>query len=223
MALLNVKYVISASTDLYFDVAGSSPSDQAAAAPSSGTPTSNKSVDVDGVRFDVAVNSVTPLPRYYLAPTITGVSTTPRLLPATAPAFSASDASIIHDVSSLRDNALVEGLTGIRDYDAEGELRVSYTGDLIDVRVPPSDRMRFVVLNERYHRDWTAHANGSQIPIHPTNAVMMGLEVPAGVTDIELRFVPFSSREAAWWLRLAACIGFGVALFGLRHLEGKRH
>ncbi len=223
MALLNVKYVISASTDLYFDVVGSSPSDQAAAAPSSGTPTSNKSVDVDGVRFDVAVNSVTPLPRYYLAPTITGVSTTPRLLPATAPASSASDASIIHDVSSLRDNALVEGLTGIRDYDAEGELRVSYTGDLIDVRVPPSDRMRFVVLNERYHRDWTAHANGSQIPIHPTNAVMMGLEVPAGVADIELRFVPFSSREAAWWLRLAACIGFGVALFGLRHLEGKRH
>jgi hypothetical protein len=223
MALLNVKYVIAASTDLYFNVAGSTSPGQGSAATNPGTATSKKSADVDGVRFDVAINSVTPLPRYYLAPAVTGVSATPRLLPAGAPASSTSDAPIIHDVSKLRDDALVEGLTGTREYDTRGGLRVSYAGDLIDVRVSPSDRMRFVVLNERYHPDWRAYARGNQIPVHPTNAVMMGFEVPAGLTDIELRFVPFSSSETAWWLRLAACIGFGVALLGLWHLEGKRH
>jgi hypothetical protein len=213
MALLNVKYIISASTDLYFDVAG-----QSAPNPGSTATSSEKSANVDGVRFDVAVNSMTPLPRYYLAPAITGVSATPRLAAANAPAPSTSDAAIIHDVSGLRDNALVEGLSGIKEYDAQGDLRVSYSGDLIDVRVSPSNRTRFVVLNERYHPDWRAYANGSEIPVHPTNAVMMGFEVPAGVTNIEFRFVPFSSRDAAWWLRFAAIIGFGLALASLRHL-----
>ena len=213
MALLNVKYIVSASTDLYFNVAG-----QSSPTPGSTATISENIADVDGVRFDVRVNSMTPLPRYYMAPAITGVSATPRLAPANTPASSTSDSTTIHDVSRLRDNALVEGLTGTREYDAQGDLRVSYTGDLIDVRVSPSNRTRFVVLNERYHPDWRAYANGSEIPVHPTNAVMMGFEVPVGVTNIEFRFVPFSSRDAAWWLRFAAIIGFGLALASLRHL-----
>jgi uncharacterized membrane protein YfhO len=68
-----------------------------------------------------------------------------------------------------------------------------------------------VVINERYHPKWRARAQTQDIPIFPTNAVMMGVRIPANLDRIELRFEPFFSTRAAHMLRLLAVLIFLAA------------
>jgi hypothetical protein len=77
---------------------------------------------------------------------------------------------------------------------------------MIDIRVMPSTSNRFVVINERHHPDWRARAQAEDIPIYPTNIVMMGIPIPANVDRVELRFEPFSSTRAAYVLRLPSVL-----------------
>jgi uncharacterized membrane protein YfhO len=83
---------------------------------------------------------------------------------------------------------------------------------VIDVRVTPSTVDRFVVLNERYHPNWRARAQAEDIPIFPTNAVMMGVRIPPRLDHIQLRFEPFSSTRVAHLLMLLAALFFLAAL-----------
>ena len=83
---------------------------------------------------------------------------------------------------------------------------------MIDVRVTPANRERFLVINERYHPNWRARAQAEDIPIYPTNIVMMGIRIPANVDRIELRFEPFSSTWAAYVLMLLAVLIFLAAI-----------
>jgi uncharacterized membrane protein YfhO len=83
---------------------------------------------------------------------------------------------------------------------------------VIDIRLTPSSRDRFVVINERYHPNWHARAQTQDIPIFPTNAVMMGARIPANLDRIQLRFEPFSSTRAAHMLMLLAVLIFLAAM-----------
>jgi uncharacterized membrane protein YfhO len=57
-----------------------------------------------------------------------------------------------------------------------------------------------------------ARAHTAQdIPIFPTNAVMMGVRIPANLDRIELRFEPFFSTRAAHMLMLLAVLIFVAA------------
>lgn len=81
------------------------------------------------------------------------------------------------------------------------------------------------MINERYHPDWRARFDGEQTPVFPTNAVMLGIRIPAGRGRIELRFEPFSSTSPAHMLMLLAVLMFlaAVAAFWLaeRHAFGR--
>lgn len=104
-----------------------------------------------------------------------------------------------------------------RTFSTEGELRVDYQGDRVDVEVTSAPVARFLVLNERYDRRWKAIANGMPLEVYPSNGYMRGVEIPPGVSRIELRYVPFlhTPLSAAIWL---FALGFGVLVwFALRH------
>jgi hypothetical protein len=96
---------------------------------------------------------------------------------------------------------------------------------MIDIRVMPSTSNRFVVINERHHPDWRARAQAEDIPIYPTNIVMMGIPIPANVDRVELRFEPFSSTRAAYVLRLLAVVIFfatiGAYCLVQRHMRSQ--
>src|SRR5262249_17510810 len=96
-----------------------------------------------------------------------------------------------------------------------GSLEVAYQGDVINVRVSPSTRERFLVVNERYHPNWRARAGVRDIAIYPTNIVMMGLRIPANVDRVQLRFEPFSSTLSAYGLMLLAILIFFTGICAL--------
>jgi hypothetical protein len=215
LALLNVKYLVDLTPDLYFNTA----SDNSEKA----TPTAiqGEVVNMDGISFGL-VSSVAPLPRHFLVEKVTGVLDTPRLqgeaLEARAhPASESQDgagasANVQEKIVQLTSHSLAEDFRGTETFDTSGSLNVAYHGDVIDVRVTPSARERFLVLNERYHPKWRARVQAEDIPIFPTNVVMMGIRIPPNVDRVELRFEPFSSTATAHMVMLLAVVTFLAAI-----------
>jgi hypothetical protein len=127
-------------------------------------------------------------------------------------------------IDQLTSHSLAEDFRGTEIFDASGPLDVAYHDDVIDIRIIPSSRDRFVVIDERYHPNWRARTQTQDIPIFPTNAVMMGVRIPASLDRIELRFEPFFSTRAAHMLMslavlifLAATGAFWLAQRHVRH------
>ena len=220
LSLLNVKYLVFVTPDLYFDAASKHANQLAVTLRAAGIPT--KVVSIDGISFGLIANPATPLPRHFLVEKVTGVSDAPRLEGdalearpqlATESQNGAASDPVREQVSRLTSHSLAEDFRGTEAFDASGSLIVNYRADMIDIRVSPSTNDRFVVINERYHPDWRARAQTKHIPISPTNIVMMGVRIPANVDHVELRFEPFSSTRAAYVLMLLAVVIF-LAIIG---------
>lgn len=96
-----------------------------------------------------------------------------------------------------------------RTFSTEGELRVTYQGDRVEVEVTASSAARFLVLNEQYDERWQATAAGSPLKVSRSNGYMRGVEIPPSVTRIELRFVPFLRTPLSAVVLLLA-LGLGV-------------
>jgi hypothetical protein len=215
LALLNVKYIIVLTPDLYFDVPSTGAAHPGNILTLDGFPQAGEIAAVDGVTFGVIRNPMEPLPRHFLVGTVTGVAEEPQLItragdrpPEGKPA--------INDVGRLRRHSLAENFPGTKTFDTSGTLGVTYRGDRIDVRVSASDKERFLVINERYHPKWRAYIGRSEIAVLPTNAVMMGVEIPSGVEEVQLRFMPFSARGTSKLLSLLAVAALLASIAGLR-------
>jgi hypothetical protein len=223
LALLNVKYLVDLTPDLYFNTA----SDNSEKA----TPTAiqGEVVNVDGISFALITNPVAPLQRHFMVERVTGVQEIPRLQgdaleagahPAAQTQDGAATSALVRErVGGLTQHSLAEEFSGTETFDATGSLDVTYQGDMIVVGVTPANRERFLVINERYHPNWRARAQAEDIPIYPTNVVMMGIRIPANVDRIELRFEPFSSTRAAYVLMLLALLMLFAAMGIFRAAE----
>jgi hypothetical protein len=220
MSLLNVKYLIALTPSLYFNTA-SEESDRST--PSVGGPADRSEiVNIGGVSFGLMRVSLPPLPRHFLVQNITGVREAPRVQGATLeararPAIDSQNAegasaSVREKIDKLTSHSLVENFGGVQLFDASGSLEVIYSDDFIDARVTPSTRDRFLVINERYDPNWRAYAAGEELPVFPTNAVMMGVRIPASLYHIQLRFEPFSSTRVAHMLMFLAVLIFLAAI-----------
>jgi len=220
LSLLNVKYLVFVAPDLYFNTASKDVDKLTATLRGAAVPA--EIVNLEGVSFGLLTNPHAPLPRHFLVEKVTGVRDIPRLqndaleagarAAAQTQAEAATSADLRESVGGLTSHSLAEEFSGTQTFDASGPLIVTYRGDMIVVRVTPSNQERFVVINERYHPNWRARAEAEDIPIFPTNAVMMGIRIPANLDRIQLRFEPFSSTLVAHMMMLLAILIFLAAL-----------
>jgi hypothetical protein len=231
LSLLNVKYLVIPTVGLYFNTAPADSDMSHGTGTPGSTPDLGEVVNIDGISFGLIRNPLVPLPRHFLVDKVTGVQETPTMQGAAleAPAQFAGErpdgagaSTLIREkIDRLTSHSLAENFRGAQIFDPSGSLDIAYQGDVIDIRVPASDRDRFLVINERYHPDWHARADTQEVPIFPTNAVMMGIQIPATLDRIQLRFEPFSSSRAAHMLMLLALVVF-LAAIGMFWLGSRR-
>ncbi|XWN36238.1 MAG: YfhO family protein [Balneola sp.] len=95
----------------------------------------------------------------------------------------------------------------------------NYTGPEITLEISRSTP-GFLVLSEIYYpAGWVASLNGEEIPIHKTNYVLRGMEIPAGDHELVLEFKPssYSLGVTLGWISLVAqiliALVFGVTYF----------
>ncbi len=187
LAFLNVKYGIYVDLPFYKNV----PS--AHTAPGSTGPLGTK----------VLENPFKPVPREFFPDSVSSVRTMPEALaiffPGSSkdPALNPVEASVVETPGTL---ALREN--------GGGEVRATYRGDEILLRVSPAPKERLLVLDELYHPDWHAYSGSSSLRVYPANVVMRGIFVPAGATELTLRFEPAGSMGR---LALSCCAALAVA------------
>jgi hypothetical protein len=178
LSLLNVRQALAISPAFYMNAASST-----AGAPAHVPPFDTRIID----------NPIPAIPRQFfaqgVAPVGDATEAARRLFPDGSPDKLAID---------VRALSLVEGMSVGERYTDEGTIEARYHGDTIDISVTSVAGPRFLVLNELYHPAWRAYADGREIAIYPTNVVMRGLVVPAGTTQISLRFVPFFHAQTAF-------------------------
>jgi hypothetical protein len=159
LSLLNVKHLVFVTPDLYFDTA----SENSEKSPPTGGATAiqGEVVNIDGISFGLVRNSVGPLPRHFLVPSVTGVRKIPRLQgdaleaqprPANENQDDAGASAVFkRGITELTWNSLAEDFLGTQTFDTSGSLEITYRADVIDVAVTPSTVNRFLVINELYH------------------------------------------------------------------------
>lgn len=89
--------------------------------------------------------------------------------------------------------AVVENFEAITSYDSTSSVEIlNYTGAEITLKTSRS-KPGFLVLSEIYYpAGWVALLNGEEIPIHKTNYLVRGFQIPAGEHTLELDFKPKS-------------------------------
>jgi hypothetical protein len=212
LALLNVKYFVEVTPDLYFNVAGGDAQEA-----DSATAPQGQIHTIEGRRIRYTENPVTALPREFLASSVVGTTEPPMYRQRKEdPVGSDSEGArgeheaVIYgdQLQDLVSMSFAEGFEGSQKFDGQGSLDVQYRGDDIFVKVEPSARERFVVLNMRYHPDWRVKLDYRDGRPFPTNLTMMGVRLPAGTREILLRFEPLSARPLARLIQLSAIICF---------------
>lgn len=100
--------------------------------------------------------------------------------------------------SDVRNVSYVEGPSELQgNYESGQVSRVVFRDQFITIDLVPSDKSRFLVINERYHPGWRASAGMVETRVLPTNLFMRGIVIPPATTRVQLEFVPFSlSRRA---------------------------
>ena len=215
LALLNVKYLVEVTPDLYFNVTGGD------AHKADNTTVQQSQIHmIEGRQIRYTENPITALPRQFLVSSVIGTSEPPTFLPRKEEAVRSDsegspddhDAVIYGDhLQDLVTTSFAEGFRGSEKFDGQGPMDVQYRGDDISIKVEPSTRERFVVLNMRYHPDWRIKLDYQDIRPFPTNLTMMGVLLPAGTQEILLRFEPLSMRLPARLIEVLAIICFLIA------------
>jgi hypothetical protein len=196
-SLLNVKYVVDVNHALYENLAAEGQSDQ-------------------NLLFDSLIvhqNPMPVVPRAFFSANVTPVPDAPTAVARIFP-VGGGDAS-----SDVQVQSFAEGWAAARQFDTTGSIDIIWRGDSVDVTLDDANASRFLVLNELYDSDWRAAANGSELRIYPTNAVMRGVVVPAHVTHVTFTFRPFFNAVTALASLLAALTMFVFLWQILRRCE----
>ena len=223
LAFLNVKYLIILTPAVYFNV----PTDAKATGPQDlrigGKPYPLQTANIGGVTFSYVENPVKVLPRQFMVAQIAGVAAWPKpLSPLPMPHGNSKLRILEGQTDNLTRTSFVEGLSvgKIEQFDTSGPLSVAYRGDVITIDVEPSEKRRFVVLNQTYHPAWRVFAGGATYDAYPTNLVMTGILIGPKIGHVELKFVPFSTRWRAAALMFSALCCFGLFVYAF-HRRGR--
>ncbi|MFV1995999.1 MAG: hypothetical protein ACC661_11245, partial [Verrucomicrobiales bacterium] len=91
---------------------------------------------------------------------------------------------------------------------AEGVRSIEYTSKGVTIEVEAGSPA-LLVLCDSFFPGWHARVNGSEAPIFCANLVYRAVEIPAGVSTVEFRYVPVRWR-----------VGMGLAGFGVLVMAG---
>lgn len=110
--------------------------------------------------------------------------------------------------------AVVENYAPVTGPDTSSVVTVTdYTGPEMTIEISRS-KPGFLVLSEIYYPDgWVATLDGEEIPIHKTNYLLRGFEIPAGDHTLSLDFRPdsFYTGIKLSWMSLIFQIGLALA------------
>lgn len=121
------------------------------------------------------------------------------------------DAELVERVRAATDSTTVKRVN-----------RIAYTAQEMTFQVE-SDHARLLVVSEIYYKPgWKAFVNGEETPIFQTNYVLRGVEVPAGVSEVQLVFEPASFRNGRMITGAGTLIVYGwLLVFGLQAVRRK--
>ena len=137
---------------------------------------------------------------------------TPRAFFAKAiePAASPEDAARLlfrpEGIIDPMQKSFVEDLIHARSFGGGGAVELRGRDDTLELRFAASASERFLVLNDLYYPGWRAMSDGRELPILPTNAVMRGVVVPAGTTNVQFSYVSSLDSAPAWAFRIGAML-----------------
>jgi hypothetical protein len=161
--------------------------------------------------LQIVENPIAPTPRVFFAKSVKAVANMSDCAEFLFPGRKLPDSRL-----QLEDHSCAEGLSGNKSFAGDGRISTQFSHQDVDVQLEPSDRERFLILNERYHPRWKAHIDGIESPIYPANVFMRGVVVPPGATRITMHYTPFVYSKAAFAFYTAAIGLFAIALMILR-------
>ena len=88
-------------------------------------------------------------------------------------------------------------------------------GDLVIRFAPDATNQRLLLVSEMYRPGWRALAPTRDLPVGELLSGLIGIDVPAGVSEVELRYRPtwlIASTLGAWTTVGVALVAFGVRL-----------
>ncbi len=121
-------------------------------------------------------------------------------------------------IVDVKKQSFVESDLPKKTYSTEGDLHISEKGDALEITVTPSDKERFLVLNELYFPGWSAKANGKALPIYPTNIVARGIILPPFVDKLSFEYQTLSTSTQVWYFYLAGLLLWLAGLLFFRFL-----
>ena len=95
---------------------------------------------------------------------------------------------------------------------APGQLKVRLSG--------PAAAGNALVVSENYYPGWKATIGGNEVPVHRANYTLIGLALPAGATEVDLRFesAPYEKGKVVSLVAIAAA----VLLTAFGAVQGRR-
>jgi hypothetical protein len=157
--------------------------------------------------INMELNPLPVVPRYYFAHS---------LVPVADAAQAVSGLFQGDKLTDVTETSFVENFSGRATYSATGSISSTGSGDHIKLVVDPAPVDRFLIVNELYFPGWTAEIGGRPTPIYPTNAVMRGVVVPAGVATVDFIYTPFVRRgiSVVFYVTAFLLAGLGTFVFG---------
>lgn len=73
-----------------------------------------------------------------------------------------------------------------------------------------------VVLSQAFDRGWRAERSGARLAVERVDHALSGVWLPAGPSEVHLRYAPRSVTLGLWISAAALCVLAGLALFGRR-------
>lgn len=125
-----------------------------------------------------------PTPRYYIAEAVVTAKSQDEALE-----YMLTHSSDIYKTSIVEDLSSVPVPAPIAS--DENIIVINYSPNKMELKVKTSQE-RLIVISEMYDKGWKASVNGIQARVFPTNYLFRGLIVPAGESDVVLRFLPDS-------------------------------
>lgn len=101
---------------------------------------------------------------------------------------------------------------------------LQYDNHNIEVSVDVSSN-QFLVLSEIYYpAGWKAYIDGAEVPIHKTNYVLRGIEVPTGKHKIKFEFSPrsYTLGTTLAWTGNGLILLLGLIAFGMPMIQKKK-